>query len=69
MTEEMEIFYYVAQCQSFAKAARKMGVSNSHISKKINKLESNLGVSLLSRSTRAMSITPREKRFYLIARK
>ena len=47
-TKLMETFYYVAQCQSFAKAGRKMGVSNSHISRKINKLERNLGVSLLS---------------------
>ena len=45
------------------KLQEKWGFPIPILVKKINKLESNLGVSLLSRSTRAMSITPAGEAF------
>lgn len=61
----MEIFYYVAEFQSFSKAARKLGVSKSFISKRITKLEKNLKVRLLIRSTRKLTLTEAGENFYL----
>lgn len=60
----MEVFYYVVECKSFIAAAKKMSVSNSYITKKISKLECDLGVKLLVRSTRAMAITEAGRSFF-----
>ncbi len=64
LLNEMEIFYYVVKLQSFRKAAEKLGVSNSHVSKRISKLEQALKTRLLTRSTRKLSVTEAGKAFY-----
>ncbi len=50
-------FVTVVQTGSFSKAALKLGVSKSHVSKKITQLEQDLGIQLLHRSTRKLVLT------------
>lgn len=64
LLNEMEIFYYVVEQQSFFKAAERLGVSKSFISKRMTKLEQDLRVRLISRSTRKLTLTEAGKNFY-----
>jgi DNA-binding transcriptional LysR family regulator len=57
LLDGMVIFVELIQAGSFTKVAENMGHSTSYISKKINKLESRLGVRLLNRTTRSISLT------------
>lgn len=50
--EQYLIFGEAARAASFSGAARKLGVSNSHVSKHIARLEHSLGYQLFSRSPR-----------------
>lgn len=43
---------------SFTSAARSLGVSPSAVSKSVQRLEKHLGVSLFTRTTRALTLTP-----------
>ena len=52
------IFVEVVNNGSFTLAAQTSGHSTSYISKEINKLESRLGVRLIHRTTRSLSLTP-----------
>jgi DNA-binding transcriptional LysR family regulator len=54
---EMSAFMAVAECSSFAKAARQLGVSRSALSGTIRGLEEKLGVRLLNRTTRSVAPT------------
>lgn len=56
-------FNKVATTLSFAKAARQIGSSRSAISKKISRLEQDLGVILINRSTRSASLTEAGRTF------
>src|SRR5258708_33307641 len=47
----------VGQERSFTKAAAKLGVSQSALSQTIRQLESRLGMRLLARTTRSVSLT------------
>jgi len=64
LIDEMEIYYYVVEYHSFTKAAQRLGVSNAFISKKISKLEKYLGVNLLTRSTRKITVTEAGRAFH-----
>lgn len=64
LLNEMIIFYHVVKHKSFSQAANKLGVSKSHISKHITQLEKELNTSLLSRSTRQLSLTEAGEIFY-----
>ncbi|EKU96237.1 transcriptional regulator [Leptolyngbya sp. PCC 7375] len=57
-------FMYVAKCQSFVQAANSLGLSPPAVSKAVAKLEDELGVKLLHRTTRSVSLTPEGERFY-----
>src|SRR5438445_405795 len=50
-------FLAVARARSFTKAAAKLGVSQSALSYTIRTLEARLGVRLLTRTTRSVSLT------------
>ena len=50
-------FIAVAREQSFTKAAAKLGVSQSALSYTVRTLEARLGVRLLTRTTRSVSLT------------
>ncbi len=46
------VFVAVVENSGFSAAARTLGISKSAVSKRINKLEAQLGVRLLHRTTR-----------------
>ena len=52
------IFYYVAQYQSFTKAAEMLRNNQPNITRYINNLESELGCKLFIRSNRGVKLTP-----------
>ena len=53
----MVVFKQVADCGSFTQAATLLNHSKSYVSGEINKLENRLGVRLLNRTTRQISLT------------
>src|SRR6184192_2797287 len=54
---DMAMFVEVANARNFGRAARKLGVSPSLISRRIRAMEEELGVSLIQRSTRSFALT------------
>ena len=56
-TNQLLLFLDVVQQGSFTKAATLHDMDNSSLSKQIKKLEQDLGVQLLNRSTRSFSLT------------
>ncbi len=54
---DLQAFLEVAQMQSFTKAAAKLGVSPSALSHSMRSLEQRLGIRLLARTTRNVSLT------------
>ena len=62
------IFYYVAQCRSFTKAAELLDNSQPNITRCMNNLENELDCRLFVRSNRGVSLTPEgEKLFHYVA--
>ncbi|GLS89753.1 LysR family transcriptional regulator [Psychromonas marina] len=57
-------FVQVVSAGSFTLAADLSGHSTSYISKEINKLEARLGVRLLHRTTRSLSLTPEGELYF-----
>ena len=55
---DLQAFLAVAREQSFTKAATKLGVSQSALSHTVRGLEAQLGVRLLTRTTRSVAPTP-----------
>lgn len=53
----MRSYILVSELGSLAAAAKKLGISAAAISKQITKLESDLGVQLLRRTTRSLELT------------
>jgi LysR family transcriptional regulator for bpeEF and oprC len=51
-------FVHVAQSRSFRRAAEELGVTTAAVSKAVAKLEEDLGVRLLQRTSRSVSLTP-----------
>lgn len=60
----MVVFTQVVECGSFSGAAIATGHSNSYISKVLNKLEARVGVRLLNRTTRSISLTPEGQAYF-----
>ena len=58
------VFVAVVETGGFSPAARKLGVSKSAVSKRISRLENKLGVRLLYRTTRQLSLTEAGERYY-----
>ena len=63
------VFIAVVECGSFSAAGQKLGTSKSAVSKRINQLEHDLGVRLLHRTTRRLSLTEAGEHYYDYARK
>ncbi|MCL1067538.1 LysR family transcriptional regulator [Shewanella olleyana] len=57
LTKQLALFMDVVQQGSFTKAAALHDMDNSLLSKQVKKLEAELGVQLLNRSTRSFSLT------------
>lgn len=53
----MNIFLHVAESLSFTQTGRQLGLSAAAVGKSISRLEAQLGVQLLYRSTRSMTLT------------
>ena len=54
----------VVEGGSFVKAAELIGITDSGVSRSISRLETRLGVRLLDRTTRAVTLTDEGRRFY-----
>ncbi|MCG8392761.1 MAG: LysR family transcriptional regulator [Pseudomonadales bacterium] len=55
--DRIEAFVEVVRLGSFADAARHLGVSSSHVSRLVARLETQLGTQLLYRTTRRLKLT------------
>jgi DNA-binding transcriptional LysR family regulator len=58
------IFVKVAQFESISRAARSLGMPISTVSRRLSVLESELGVSLLRRTTRRVTLTPQGREYF-----
>ena len=59
-----ELFIKVVELESFSAAAKSLNRTPSAVSKQISALETRLGVQLLNRTTRALSITSAGRLYY-----
>lgn len=57
LLEPIAIFTHVARAGSFSSAARKLGISKSKVSTQVADLEHKLGIQLIQRTTRSLSLT------------
>jgi len=55
--QSVQVFLAVAQQRSFTRAAHTLGVTPSAVSQAVRQLEQQLGVALLARTTRSVSLT------------
>jgi LysR family transcriptional regulator, regulator for bpeEF and oprC len=55
--EQLQIFVKVVQAGSFTRAAELLHTQKSHVSRVVMQLEAELGVKLLERTTRTLSVT------------
>jgi DNA-binding transcriptional LysR family regulator len=60
----MALFARVVEAGGFSAAAREMGLSKASVSKRIARLEDRLGVRLLNRTTRRLSLSEAGEAFY-----
>src|SRR5258708_21307708 len=58
------IFVKVAQFESISRAARSLGMPISTVSRRLSVLESQLGVTLLRRTTRRLSLTAQGREYF-----
>jgi DNA-binding transcriptional LysR family regulator len=61
---EMDSFVHVASKCSFSAAANELGVSPALITRRLQQLEADLGIPLINRTTRSVSLTEAGKRYY-----
>src|SRR5579872_3484867 len=64
MLEDISAFCAIAKYQSFAKAARELGVSTPVVTRRLARLENSLEVRLLNRTTRQVSLTDAGQVFF-----
>lgn len=62
--EAMRMYVQVVESQGFIRAAEIMGTPRSTVSRVIKELEIYLGIQLLQRTTRTLSVTPDGQRYY-----
>ncbi|WP_334173869.1 LysR family transcriptional regulator [Pseudoxanthobacter sp.] len=61
---EMQVFLRVVEAGSFSEAARLMRMTPSTVSKLVARIEARLGVRLIERSTRRLSLTAEGRLYY-----
>ncbi|EGD00293.1 LysR family transcriptional regulator, partial [Burkholderia sp. TJI49] len=66
---DLRVFCMVARKASFSAAADALAMSSSYVSKRVGMLETSLGIRLLHRSTRRVSVTDAGERVYAWAEK
>lgn len=62
--DNIAIFVKVAQYESISRAARSLGMPISTVSRRLSVLESQLGVTLLRRTTRRVSLTAQGREYF-----
>jgi DNA-binding transcriptional LysR family regulator len=62
--DDIVIFVKVAQFESISRAARSLGMPISTVSRRLSGLESELGVSLLRRTTRRLTLTAQGREYF-----
>src|SRR5882762_3217169 len=62
--DNIQIFVKVAQFESITKAALSLGMPISTVSRRLSVLESGLGVSLVLRTTRRVTLTPQGREYF-----
>ncbi|MEZ8740466.1 LysR family transcriptional regulator [Photobacterium swingsii] len=63
--KSMVVFAQIVEQGSFSAAARKLGISRGVVSYHLKKLEDHIGIPLLNRTTRSISLTDAGQRYYL----
>ncbi len=66
---EMDTFIKVVSHKSFAMAARELRVSPGSVTRRVMLLEQSLGVKLINRNTRKLSVTQAGERYYIFAQR
>jgi DNA-binding transcriptional LysR family regulator len=61
---DIAVFVRVAQFESFSRAAHALGMPVSTVSRKVTALEERLGVTLIQRTTRKLSLTVQGRAYY-----
>lgn len=67
LLQQIRGFYYVARSQSFSKAARLVNLTQSTVTLQIQSLERDLGLQLIKRDSKPISLTEAGEEFYKIA--
>jgi DNA-binding transcriptional LysR family regulator len=67
--EAMSVFAAVAEAQGFSAASRRLGMPLATVSRKVSELEESLGVQLLARSTRRVSLTDTGRQYFEACRR
>lgn len=62
--QDLEVFVQLVECGSFTRAGQVLGMSTSAISKRLAALETHLGVRLLDRTSRVLSMTSEGREFH-----
>ncbi|MEA1989022.1 MAG: LysR family transcriptional regulator, partial [Pseudomonadota bacterium] len=57
-------FVSVVECASYTKAAERLGVPKSTLSRNVQALEEDINLRLLNRSTRKLSLTKAGEQYY-----
>ncbi|PIJ48400.1 LysR family transcriptional regulator [Erwinia sp. OLTSP20] len=63
-SDDLLLFVTVVENGSFSRAAEQLNIATSVVSRSIKKLETRLGVSLLNRTTRQLSLTQEGERYF-----
>ena len=66
---ELGFFATLAASASLSAAARDMGITTAAVSKRLSQMETRIGVALINRTTRRMSLTPEGEVFLAHARR
>lgn len=61
---DIAVFVTVARYGSFSRAAHSLGMPVSTVSRKVTSLEEQLGVTLLQRTTRKLSLTAQGRAYF-----
>ncbi|AYP24317.1 DNA-binding transcriptional regulator YafC [Pantoea agglomerans] len=63
-SDELKVFVSVVESGSFSRAAEQLKMANSAVSRTVKKLESKLGIALLTRTTRQLALTQEGERYF-----
>lgn len=62
--EDMALFVRIVEAQGISKAADQLNIAKSAVSRRLNELEGRLGITLLQRTTRKLSLTDAGSHYY-----